>query len=96
MATAEFFLIYIDRKSGVSYEELEKKMNISSELHCIPENLWILYTTSDEDKWYKSVITARWRGQVAFLYANWTSPNGKGGWQTIFGSGFDEKIEVDK
>jgi hypothetical protein len=52
MATAEFYMIYIERKSDVTYDQVEEKMNLSLDWYRIRENLWIAYSTSDEDKWY--------------------------------------------
>ena len=52
MATAQFLVVYIKRANDVSYEELEKIMNLSQDWYRIQESVWVLYTTSDVDKWF--------------------------------------------
>lgn len=52
MAIAQFYFVYIERKSGISYETLKEKMDKSLDWYRINEKLWILYTTSDQEKWY--------------------------------------------
>lgn len=52
MASAEFYVVYVDRKEDAAYEKLEKKMNLAIDWYRINSQLWILYTTSDEEKWY--------------------------------------------
>ena len=52
MANTEFYVVYINRRKDVTYAALEEKMNLSHDWYRINENLWILCTTSDEDKWY--------------------------------------------
>jgi len=52
MATAQFFMIYIDRKKNSTYQQIEEKMNLALDWYCINDSLWIVYTTSDEEKWY--------------------------------------------
>ncbi len=51
MAKAEHYMVFIDPKPGVLYDELEKKMNLSYDWFRIRDNLWIIYTTSDKEKW---------------------------------------------
>jgi hypothetical protein len=53
MATAEFYMVHITRASDVTYEQLEKIMNQSLDWYRINENLWILYTTSNAEKWHE-------------------------------------------
>lgn len=48
---AEFYHIYINPKKGISYEQLKKKMDLAVDWFSCMRNLWIVYTTSDEDKW---------------------------------------------
>ncbi len=53
MAKATFYIVYIDRKKDVTYDQVKKKMDLSVDWYRIRENLWVLYTTSDEEKWYE-------------------------------------------
>ena len=51
---ARFFVIYINnRKQNVAYDDLEKKMNHALDWYRIRENLWIVHSTSDAEKWYE-------------------------------------------
>jgi hypothetical protein len=51
MAMAEFFNVYIYCKKDVPFEKLEKQMNLSLDWMRITQHVWILYSTSDIDKW---------------------------------------------
>ncbi len=52
MATARFFIVYIERRPDIPFKTLEQKMNLSYDWYRLGETLWIIYTTSDVDKWY--------------------------------------------
>ena len=45
-------MVYINRKEDATYEQIEEKMNLSVDWYRINSQLWILFTTSDEEKWY--------------------------------------------
>jgi len=53
MATSKFYIIYVERNSDVSYKQLEEKMDLANDWYRIRENLWVVYSTSDPDKWYR-------------------------------------------
>ncbi len=53
MATAELYVVYIKRKPDVSYDAVKKVMDQSYDWYRINESLWVLYTTSDAEKWYE-------------------------------------------
>ena len=52
MATAQFYMIYIDRNKDATYTQVEEKMNLAIDWYRIKDGLWLVYTTSDEEKWY--------------------------------------------
>lgn len=52
MATAKFYMIYIDRDEDATYAQVEEKMNLAVDWYYIKTGLWLVYTTSDEEKWY--------------------------------------------
>ncbi|MGB8278638.1 MAG: hypothetical protein WCF20_12000 [Methylovirgula sp.] len=52
MASGNFYMIYINRSEASSYEDVKKKMDLSRDWYRVTERLWILYTTSDSEKWY--------------------------------------------
>jgi hypothetical protein len=52
MATPSYYMVYISQRKDTSADSLEKTMNQSYDWYCIDETLWILYTTSDHEKWY--------------------------------------------
>jgi hypothetical protein len=48
---AAFYQIYISRKSDVTAEDVEKKINLAVDWIRLSPSFWIVYTTSDADKW---------------------------------------------
>ena len=52
MPTGRFYVIYIDRDPDVSYEDLKNKMDLARDWYRITSRYWIVYTTSDAEKWY--------------------------------------------
>ena len=53
MAKAKYYMIFIDRNKDSNYENVKEKMNLAIDWYRIRENLWIVYTTSDQFKWYE-------------------------------------------
>jgi hypothetical protein len=52
MATAEFYIVFIKRKPDVSYDAVKEKMDKALDWYRIDETFWVLYTTTDAEKWY--------------------------------------------
>lgn len=52
MADAEFYVVYVERREGVSYDALKEKMNLCRSWYRLNERMWIVYTTADIDKLY--------------------------------------------
>jgi hypothetical protein len=52
MTSAKFYMIYIDRNKDTTYEQIQKKIDLAVDWYRISEELWIVYTTSNEEKWY--------------------------------------------
>ena len=52
MSAVNFYIIYIDRQKNASYADVKEKMNLAIDWYNINSTLWIIYTTSDEEKWY--------------------------------------------
>lgn len=50
---ADFYHIFIQPKKGVTTDEVEEKMNLAIDWFRFTRNVWIVYTTSDEDKWQR-------------------------------------------
>ena len=51
MATAKFYMIYVDLNKESDSDKLEEVMNLSLDWYRVNDQLWIVYTTSDKDKW---------------------------------------------
>ena len=51
MAQGSYYMVYIERHSGVSLKELEETMNLATDWYRLRKYLWILYTTRDEEVW---------------------------------------------
>lgn len=52
MASGNFYSVYIERTNGVSFEKVKETMNLSRSWYRLSEHYWILYTTSNSEKWY--------------------------------------------
>ena len=52
MATAQFYVIYINRLSSVTYDQVKEQMNRALDWYRLEESTWIVYTTSDAENWY--------------------------------------------
>ncbi len=53
MATGEFYIIFIDRDPDVSYDEVKKTIDLARDWYRITSRYWVVYTTSDAEKWYR-------------------------------------------
>ena len=52
MAT-HFFMIYIDRKKDITYEDVKEKMDRSLDWYRISDKQWIVYSSSDPETLYE-------------------------------------------
>ena len=46
-----FYHVFIQPKKGITYDNVEKKMNLSLDWFRCTSSVWILYSTSRIDKW---------------------------------------------
>jgi len=51
MDSGRFYHIYVVRKGGVSYGTLESKMNLALDWFRYDQKNWIVYSTSDTNRW---------------------------------------------
>jgi len=49
---ADFFLIYVRPRQGVLQAQVQDKMNLARDWFRFDPNVWIVFSTSDEGKWY--------------------------------------------
>jgi hypothetical protein len=52
MAEASFYLIYIERDPSVSLDEVKTVLDRALNWFRLNSRVWIVYTTSDAEKWY--------------------------------------------
>lgn len=52
----EFYHIFIEPKEGVSHDDVKKKMDLAVDWFRCTNNVWVVYTTSDEDKWMERLL----------------------------------------
>lgn len=52
MARAGFYLIFIDRNLDASKDQVQAAMNSALDWYRITSKVWVVYTTSDAEKWY--------------------------------------------
>ncbi|WP_024334637.1 hypothetical protein [Desulfotignum balticum] len=48
---ANFYHVFILPKKGITYEQVETKMNLSVDWFRCTDSVWVLYSTSRIDKW---------------------------------------------
>ena len=48
---SEFYHVFIRPKEGVTYEQVEKTMNLAVDWFRCTQEVWVIYTTSDHNKW---------------------------------------------
>jgi len=53
---AEFLHIYITQKAGVTRDEVEKKLSLALDWFRYDNKVYVVYTTSDVDKWQERLI----------------------------------------
>ena len=53
MATADFYIVYVKRIAGVTYDDVEEKMNLANDWYRLKNDIWVIYSTSDPEKWYE-------------------------------------------
>lgn len=52
MASAQFYVIYISRLQSVTLDQVKEQMDHALDWYRIEESVWIVYTTSDAEKWH--------------------------------------------
>lgn len=51
--TTHFFMIYIERDENIAFEHVKKKMDSALDWYRLNEKIWIVYSSSDPEKWYE-------------------------------------------
>lgn len=51
-----FYIIYIKSKPGVMHSQVETKMNAAVDWFRINNDFYVVYTTSDEEKWQARLL----------------------------------------
>lgn len=62
-----FYHIYIDSLQGMTHEEIEKKLDLAVDWFRYGTKNWIVYTTSDENKWYERLKSFVRQGGNLFI-----------------------------
>jgi len=77
---ATFYHIYIKPKEGISLEDVEKKMNLALDWFRYDRNCYVVYSTSDTDKWLERLKPLFYpKGRVFISELNIRNRNG---WMT--------------
>lgn len=53
MATANYFMIYIERKEGQTHNNVKKQMDLALDWYKVKEDLWVVWSTSTPEKWHE-------------------------------------------
>ncbi len=52
MATPNFFIIFINPSKEATSSQVKEKLNLAIDWYRIKPDLWVVYSTSDEERWY--------------------------------------------
>jgi hypothetical protein len=52
----KYINIFINPKAGIAREDIEKKMNLAIDWYRYNDNAYIVYTTSDANKWQDRLL----------------------------------------
>ncbi|MDG7001825.1 MAG: hypothetical protein JRN15_22235 [Nitrososphaerota archaeon] len=66
---AKFYHIYINPKQGVTTEQIEKKLDLAIDWFRYDSKNWVVFTSSDEDKWFERLKSFVQNGGQLFLCA---------------------------
>ena len=69
MAIANHYIVYIKKNTDVTYEQVKEKMDLSFDWYRIQPDLWVLYSTSDEEKLYERLSPLVKEGGNTFICA---------------------------
>lgn len=72
---ADFYHITIETKEGITYDQIEKKMNLALDWYKYHPKCWIVYTTSDAEKWFARLEPLVKPGGTLFICRLDTSDN---------------------
>ena len=50
---AGFYIIHLDRDPNVSIDDVKKTFDLALEWYRVNSRLWLIYTSSDAEKWYR-------------------------------------------
>ena len=64
---SSFYLVHVRGNPGVTRDVIEAKLNLAVDWYRFDEGHYILYTTSDEDKWYARLESLIKPDGVAFI-----------------------------
>ena len=75
---ADFYVVYIERKADSTYEEVEKAMNMALDWYRVKEDVWILFSSSNAEKWYERL--KKFSGDGGFLFISRLDVSNRQGW----------------
>jgi hypothetical protein len=52
MTDPNFYLVYLDRDAAVSLDDVKQVIDRALHWYRLSSRVWIVYTTSDAEKWY--------------------------------------------
>ena len=78
MPIGKYFHIYIKRNPAHTLDSVQKEINLARDWYRIQEDMWIVYSTSTEDKWKERL--EKFVKPGGFLLIMETNPAVKQGW----------------
>jgi hypothetical protein len=80
MAAGAFYVIYVDRDPKFSYKDVEERIDLSRDWFRINTRLWVVYSTSDSEKWYRRL--RRFGGEAGSIFICKLDISDRQGWMT--------------
>ncbi len=80
MASGKYIQVYLDPKQGIMMETIEKTMNIAVDWFRYSDTNWVVYTTSDINKWHGRL--KKFADPDGNLFICELNINNRNGWMT--------------
>jgi hypothetical protein len=80
MPAGAFYVIYVDRDPEFSYKDVEERINLSRDWFRVNTRLWIVYSTSDSEKWFRRL--RRFAGEAGSIFICKLDISDRQGWMT--------------
>ena len=90
-----FYYIFIEPKANISYEKIKKEMDKALDWFQISKSNWIVYSSSDIERWMQRLIN--YAQSDGSLFITKLDLNGNNGWMSLdFWEWLNKNIDNEK